>query len=358
MTATPKFLLLFGTPRSGTTWLGKIFDSHPHTLYKHEPDRFLELPFAPSLAEAETLAPKIKAFAARLPAINTPHTSARLPVFRKEYRSALGNLVHHLSVSATTLAGSFKRKLPVLLAANVYDPDVAVVWKSTDSLARLGVVLAVMRDARAVRILRHPCGYISSVLRGQAQQKFVASTPTSEDYGLMHILLEAAGPQRRGLTIDHMRQFHPIERMAWMWVLMNEKAAADTAHDGRCRMIRYEDFCRFPEQSAKELFSFFGLPWSRQTEQFIKASTLASPGLGLNRIARSEQRYYSVFRNPLRAANKWKSELKSEDIARVYGVLRQSDFIKAYPESELGSAPELDRGRAGGLDSAGSVMAT
>ena len=31
-------ILLVGLPRSGTTWVGKIFDSHPSTLYLHEPD--------------------------------------------------------------------------------------------------------------------------------------------------------------------------------------------------------------------------------------------------------------------------------------------------------------------------------
>src|SRR5215472_7584402 len=35
-------VLLLGAPRSGTTWLGKIFDSHPNVLYRNEPDT--ELP--------------------------------------------------------------------------------------------------------------------------------------------------------------------------------------------------------------------------------------------------------------------------------------------------------------------------
>ena len=30
--------LLFGMPRPGTPWLGKVFDSQPATLYRHEPD--------------------------------------------------------------------------------------------------------------------------------------------------------------------------------------------------------------------------------------------------------------------------------------------------------------------------------
>jgi hypothetical protein len=335
VTSLPRFLLLVGTPRSGTSWLGKLFDSHPQTLYKHEPDRSIDLPFALSLEEAERVAGKIQDFFARLSAINTPHVAGRMPVFSKQYRSAWAQCVHRGSVLATTAAGSIGRKLPVLQAADVYSPEIRVVWKSTDSLGRLGVILRVIEDCRAVRILRHPCGYISSVLRGEAQQKFVASVPTSEDYGLMQILLEAAGRFRRGLSVERLRQFHPVERMAWMWVLLNEKAMADTAGHERCASVRYEDVCFQPEEKVKELFSFFGLGWSAQTLDFIRASTLVSQRRGLERITQNEQRYYSVFRNPALAAEKWKSELRPEDIERVYRVLRQSDLIRAYPEPEL-----------------------
>ena len=31
-------ILILGAPRSGTTWLAKIIDSHPDVLYRHEPD--------------------------------------------------------------------------------------------------------------------------------------------------------------------------------------------------------------------------------------------------------------------------------------------------------------------------------
>jgi hypothetical protein len=330
VTPAPKFLLLFGTPRSGTTWLGKIFDSHPETLYKHEPDRRLALPFAPRLISAQDLAADIRAFFAQLPAVNTAHAAGRLPVFQKQYRSSVGQCVHKWSVLAAGAAGMLHRSTPILQCADVERPEVRVVWKSTDSLGRLGPILQVVEDCRAIRILRHPCGYIASVLRGEAQQQFLSSVKTSEDYGIIQDLLTSAGRFRRGLTLEHVRQLRPIERMAWIWVLLNEIAAEDTRND-RCIGVRYEDVCLAPYTNVRQLFSFCGLGWAQQTERFLYASTLTTKQRGLSP---RESRYYGVFKDPVRSAFKWKSELQPEQIDRIYRVLRQSDLIRVYPESE------------------------
>ena len=45
-----EMILIQGRPRSGTTWLGKIFDSHPNVVYRHEPDSLVvnaDIPFTP-----------------------------------------------------------------------------------------------------------------------------------------------------------------------------------------------------------------------------------------------------------------------------------------------------------------------
>jgi hypothetical protein len=332
---SPRLLLLFGTPRSGTTWLGKLLDSHPDTLYKHEPDRSgFRVPFAADVEQFDEYRDTIRDFVGRLAVNNSTHTAARLPVFHKQYRSRIADPVHRLSVFASGAASSFGWKFPVLQCANTNSADVRLVWKSTDSLGRLGVILRALDDCRAVRIIRHPCGYIASVLRGEAQRKFVASVPTSEDYGIMQKLIDATRARGRGLTIDHMRQFHPVERLAWIWVLLNEKAEDDTRADPRCTSVRYEDICRDPVRKTQELFAFFGLNWTSQTAAFIRASTLGTRPSGLNRITQDSSRYYGIFREPQKAAEKWQTEMNAEDVARVFRVLRQSDLIRLYPESE------------------------
>jgi hypothetical protein len=331
--STPKLVLLFGTPRSGTTWLGKIFDSHRLTLYKHEPDRSgFAVPFAAPMENAEQWRVPVLNFAARLTGINTPHTSARLPVFHKAYRSPLFHPLHRISVFLTGSASWLGWNWRVQQFANVQRPDVRLVWKSTDSLGRLGVILRALDNCRTVWIVRHPCGYINSVLRGEALQRFVASVPTSEDYGIMQKLIDAAGSRAYDLTLDHMRKFHSVERMAWIWVLLNEKAMRDTAEDPHCISVRYEDVCRNPIETTKVLFAFCGLDWDPQTAEFIRASTRDAQTFVPFRS--HSRRYYSIFRDPLKSAEKWKSEMSEENVTRVYRVLSQSRLADLYPESE------------------------
>jgi hypothetical protein len=335
----PRFLLLFGMARSGTSWVGKIFDSHPMTLYKHEPDRVMSnVPMAPRLDEAERLATPIQGFFSRLPSMNRAQVAGSLPVFAKQYRFAAAQSVHKASVLAAAAASSFRFDLPVFQCARLRRHDIPVVWKSIDSLGRLGVTLRVVENCKAIVLTRHPCGSISSTLRGEAQGKFSSSVPPSEDYGIMRIFLESA-VHPRGLTTDHMRQFHPVERMAWIWVLMNEKAAYETQGIGRCKSVRYEDICCEPNRAIQELFEFSGLVWAEQTSDFIEASTLGTRPGRFDQLTQDPRRYYGIFKDPIRAAERWKSEMKPEDIDRVYRVLRQSDLSRLYPESEAVPLP-------------------
>lgn len=330
----PKLLLLFGTPRSGSSWLGKILDSHPATLYKHEPDRSgLGVPIAPPIEAADQWRPEVKDFIARIASTNTQHTSARLPIFRKSYRAKIAQPIHSFNVLVSRTAALAGYQLPVFQFASVKRSQIRVIWKSTDSLGRLGVILRNWEDCLAVHIFRHPCGYISSVLRGEAKRKFVTKMFVSEDYGTLQALIDSAVCPR-GLRLNHLRDLHPVERMAWIWLLLNEKAQSDTASDPRCMSVRYEDICRDPENNVKELFRFCGLGWNAQTAEFLRASTLQLQPSGLNRITQHSQHYYSIFRNPRDSAEKWKSEMKLEDIDRVFRILRQSDLARIYPESE------------------------
>lgn len=94
-------------------------------------------------------------------------------------------------VFGTKAASHFFDTLPVPDMVNAARrPQISVVWKSIESLGRLGVLARVFPDARSVTIFRHPCGYVASVLRGESKRKFEGGTPSSEDWGVYSMLLE------------------------------------------------------------------------------------------------------------------------------------------------------------------------
>lgn len=311
-----KSVLLFGMPRSGTTWIGKVFDSHPDTLYRHEPDSggVLDrlMPLFPELPRAAEYAPAAKQYLSSLPKLRSLRVIGKLPVFRKRGQSRMEARLQQAALLGSKAAA---RWLPIRSAPEFGTPHAAVlVWKSIESLGRLGVLARVLPDARAVHIVRHPCGYVSSVLGGEAAGLMPGSVRASEDYGILELLLSTAGARRRNLDLDFFRRLQPVERLAWRWLLYNEKALDDLRNCLNARVAIYEQLCRDPAGEFRKLFEFAGLPWEPQTAAFVDASTHTE-----------QSAYFSVFKDPERAAYGWRDKLTAADQDLVLGVVAGSE---------------------------------
>src|SRR5580692_5237881 len=89
-----RVILILGSPRSGTTWLAKIFDSHPDILYRHEPDE-LTLP-EPGLDPAEQVRQWLRQRGLR--------AAAKRPDFSKSWRPTLLNHVRRGMLVSLALA--------------------------------------------------------------------------------------------------------------------------------------------------------------------------------------------------------------------------------------------------------------
>ena len=317
-------ILLFGMPRSGTTWIGKIFDSHPDTLYRHEPDSWGLLNSIPLMApveQADRYAHLIQDFCARLPGMKLTKVAASTPIFHKSYYSPLRYQLFRLNVFAAKAAAKVFGEQPVHNLIRADDmARIRLVWKSIESLGRLGVIKRSIQPSFGIHIVRHPCGYEASVLRGEAQQRFTSDVSSSEDMKMLEICLDTEAARQHGLTMESMRSLQPVERLAWRWVLFNAKAMQDIEGDPCCMTLRYEDLCLDPTGVAKKLFEFTRLPWNEQTERFVSESTSKDVG-----------RYYSVVKDPLKASSKWREELSAEDIDRIYAIVTKTQLGALYP---------------------------
>jgi Sulfotransferase family len=317
-------ILLFGMPRSGTTWLGKIFDSHPDTLYRHEPDSRGTLNTLPLFAfgcDSGQYRDFLEEYVAQLPAIRDEKVSASLPIFAKRYYGTPQLALRKLLVFGLKLASRFLGPLPVPNVVNLTrHSQLHVVWKSIESLGRLGVLARVFPKARCVLIFRHPCGYVASVLRGEAKRKFEGGSLSSEDWGVYRMLLTLPVAKAQGLELAAVQAMTPVERLALRWALYYEHVLTETAGLDNVLTVRYEDFCEKPLEETQKVFSHCRLPWAPETEGFIDSST-----------SHENTEYYSVFKDPKAAAWKWQKELAADDVGRIMRVVAQFRAGGYYP---------------------------
>lgn len=312
-------IVLVGMPRSGTTWIGKIFDSHPRVVYRHEPDdrhRLRGVPLFPLPAEDDRYQQTIESFCATILDVRDAKTAGSLPVFEKDFLSPAGNILRRRFIEIGKMTSRFVREVSIPKFVEGRLPaDARLIWKSIHSLGRAGLFSRAMPDSHVVIVQRHPCGYVASVLRGEAQRKFTSSTAAWEDFGIYEIMAHTSQAGRRNLDLDIFRAMSPVQRLAWRWVVFNEAAVENVRGRGNVTVIRYEDLCRAPLEHVRALFDYCGLSWNAQTERFISDS-----------IAKNNPAYYSVFKNSLQSAMKWQEELPRATIDEILDVIMQSDI--------------------------------
>lgn len=319
----PPLIIISGLPRSGTTWLGKLFDSHPRVLYRHEPDTVYPLKWLPTViseSEAHDAAP-LRAYVARIPHLRDAKVAASQPVFGKAYFSPLQRLFSEHALRAVKLGSALGGKVqtPRFCMPPAHQ-DYVLVWKTIESAGRLGFFLRALPPLRIIHIVRHPGGTVSSQLRGKRLNKFEGYDQAA-DFEYFKLWIKGANEAQRAQTLAHIHTMNEVERLAWLNLVRMEKTLRDLEHRAECRIVVYEKLCARPAEILKELFEFCGLNFSAQTQKFLSAST-----------SKTDERYFGIFKNSMAATHKWKTELDHDARRAVLRMLAQSPLARFWAE--------------------------
>lgn len=242
---------LWGPPRSGTTWLGQIFDSHPAVAYRYQP--LFSYRFKGSIS-LSSLPASVHQFLLELVNTNddfvcqsTKRTNGLIPVFEKRTPSQL-------------------------------------VFKEVRYLHLARHFLESVPSSKAVAILRHPCATINSWLK--TPREFRPEWDWRNEWRWGH-----------SKNLNRAEEYYGFER--WQWTAHNFLALA-VAYPERFTLIRYEDLVQSPDLVVSKLFAQCGLDFPDQTIAFLRASQ-----------AREFDHPDSVYRNP-DVKDRWHNELSPE----------------------------------------------
>jgi hypothetical protein len=214
------------------------------------------------------------------------------------------------------------------------------VWKSVEQTGNIGCFLKAAPEQHLLHIVRHPCGFVDSVMRGQQKKLLRGGVPTSQDLGIFDYVTRTKFAVQIGLKIRDWSRLSEVERLTYLWVVLNEQAALDGEGMPNYKLVYFEEFCLDPVRMTSEVFDFVGLDIGPQTTSFVSSSS-SSKNDGADKL--TSQQYYSVSRNSTSVPRSWEKRLSKDSIDRILKIAMLSKHMSELLCKPIGEAsPRAD----------------
>jgi len=217
-----EYIAIFGVPRSGTSWLGQLFNSSPHVAYRFQP--IFSYTFEGKIDENSS-GDEILEFYRELLQTEDPF------VCQKE------------NISGQKMPQFSKDELTHL------------VWKEVRYLYLAEHILE-KTPTRVIGIIRHPCAVIYSWFN--APREFDPDWDPKEEW--------RHAPHKNSGKEDYFG-FEKWKAAAQLFLSLKNR------YQDRFLLQKYEELNRDPLETVEKLFNLVGLSMNQQTEQFIQKST-------------------------------------------------------------------------------------
>jgi Sulfotransferase family len=312
-----RVVFIVGFPRSGTSWFSNLINSHPITVYRHEPfgrdyrsfgdSVFRQLKFGHGLSDDEYASVIETLMRANADTDKPPFFNKR---FRRINHTTFQKLVWLGAKATSVLAPAY-----ALLFTPPQGPGVVLVIKETRSSVNLDSIVTGARANKLIVLVRHPYGVMASHLSG-INAGLMATWSSSMRRGWLEAHSDYEYVKERQFTEDGVLRMPEVEFGAFRWRAQNDEYLRMHAARADSRLIIYEAFLSDTTRNTREIFQFIGLEPEDQVLQFVRDSSNTEPSANVL-SADASSGYYSVFRGKGFDPQSWKRTLSSQDIELI-----------------------------------------
>jgi hypothetical protein len=262
-------IYIFGMPRSGTSWLGQIFDSNPAVVYRLSP--LFSYTYKNRVSKHST-------------------------------KSEFDHFHHDVLLKGDAFTDQILNKERGFYPTFTKKPDSksALVIKDTRYHHLASRLLELYSNIRVVYLVRNPCAAINSWI--QTKNEF----PENDD----PLTFWKNGANRKK-GIEEFWGFSD-----WVNLTKNYNRLA-LEFPENVRVVRYENLVHNAIEHSHSLFKFCSLEMTSQTHEFIQTS---------HRSHSTDP--YAVYKSPDVVLNRWKKELPRQIQDEIFRELRGSNLEK------------------------------
>lgn len=266
-----KKVAIHSVPRSGSTWLGSIFDSSENVVYRFQP----------------LFSYKFKGY------LNESSSSEEINDFFQRIFSTNDDFILQKEAKINGRVPSFNKTKPTHL-----------VYKEVRYHNILNNLLEKNKEILIIGLVRNPLAVINSWLK--APKEFRKDLGWKEDEEWKY------SPKKNANRLEEFNGYEKWKEVA----IMFDKLQSN--YPDRFFLLRYEDLVCNTLDVISKLFGFCGLELTDSTINFIQES----------RTLKGEPNAYSVFRKD-DTMKKWKTELSTKIKDEIINDLEYS-FLNNY----------------------------
>jgi Sulfotransferase family len=285
-------ILVTGSHRSGTTWVGRMLASSGEAAYIHEP-------FNPDRKPGWG--------AGRIPYwylyVTRANESFYLPVMHDVMA-----LRYPLRPNLREVTGVRRAALLASdLGRNVVARARGLRPLMKDPLALFSAEWLAQRfDMRVVVMIRHPAAFVSSIERLGWRFRFRGWLAQGS------LLRDWLHPFEAEMHRCWLGDVDLVDQGIVMWNAMHHVIREYRRRHPSWIFLRHEDLAAAPQEGFERLFAEFGLRWDARVAARVK-----SYSSGGNPVDVARWRHSSLRRDSVATVGAWRRRLSTEDIARV-----------------------------------------
>jgi hypothetical protein len=220
-----KRIAIHSAPRSGSTWLGSIFDSHPNVAYRFQP--------LFSYGHKSQL--------------NEESTKNDIDRFFNDILQTTDDFVLQKEAIEKKIVPHFRKDSPTHL-----------VYKEVRYHNIIENLLEKDNEIKIIGLIRNPLAVINSWLRAPKEFKKELGWKESEEWRY--------APKKNLNKSEEFNGFEKWKEVSHLFLNLNKKFPE------RFKLINYDELIINTQKTAEELFKFCNLNLSPQTIQFISTS--------------------------------------------------------------------------------------
>ena len=283
-------ILVTGSHRSGTTWVGRMLTLSGETGYMHEP-------FNPRRVPGWS-GQRIPYWFLYVTEENEDHYLDVVRDVMAFHYPALSNLRHALNPRGAALYGP-----DVLRSVRYRVRGPRPLLK--DPIALFSAPWLARRfETQVVVMIRHPAAFVSSIKRLGWHFRFRSWLAQEA------LLRDRLEPYRDAMHRCWAGDGDVIEQGIVMWNAMHHVIDAYRAEHPDWSFVRHEDISAAPVEGFRGLYSDLGLRWDEKVEAgIVEHSAAGNPA--------QTRRHGAVKRDSAAQVDLWKTRLSDEEIDRI-----------------------------------------